>query len=89
MVLKAKDFTEGLCNFRGFKAHEVRKLFNDDLAGAIGNMNSFDAPSLPVRPVDVLFQQSETEDVRQFVLQDGYPISAVDIYYLPTKWGIW
>lgn len=74
--------TKCLGDFGGLEAHEVRQLVDDDLALGRVLVDALDAAPLPVRPVDVIPQQSEAEDVWQLVLQQSHPPRAVNVDHL-------
>lgn len=74
--------TGGLCDSGGLETHKVRQLIDDYLSDGVGLVDPLDAPSLPVRPVDVVAQQREAKDVGKLVLQQGHPVGAVHVNHL-------
>lgn len=67
---------------RGLQAHEVGQLVDDDLPLCGAFVDALDAAALPVRPVDVVSQQREAEDVRELVLHQNPPPGAVHVHHL-------
>lgn len=72
-------------NTCGLQSHEVGQLVYDDLPFCTSFVYSFDAPPLPVGPVNIVAQQGEPEYVRDFVFHQHSPPSAVSIHDLQFK----
>lgn len=69
-------------NVRGLQAHEVGQLVDDELPLGGAFVDALDAAALPVGPVDEVAQQSETEDVRKFVLHQHPSPRPVHVHHL-------
>lgn len=74
--------TEALVHVCGFEAHQVGQLVDDELALGGAFVDALDAATLPVRPVDVVAQQREAEDVREFVLHQHTSTCPVHVHHL-------
>ncbi|PWA19926.1 hypothetical protein CCH79_00016577 [Gambusia affinis] len=64
-------------------------LIDDDLSYGGGFVDPLNAAALPVGPVDVFTQQSKAEDMRQLVLQQSLPVTAIHIDHLRFRQKPW
>lgn len=69
--LHEKSLTVCFCDFGRLQPHQVWQLVDDDFSHSCSFVNPLNASSLPVSPVDVIPQESETKDMRQLVLQQS------------------
>ena len=74
--------TNDSMNICGLQAHEVRELIYDDLPLCTSFVYSFDAPPLPVSPVDIVPQQGKPKYVGDFVFHEHSSPSPIGIHNL-------
>lgn len=82
METRRSLLTGRLVNVRGLQAHQVGQLVDDELSLGGAFVDALDAAALPVGPVDEVAQQSETEDVRKFVLHQHPSPRPVHVHHL-------
>lgn len=82
IILSTGVGTNDSMNICGLQAHEVRELIYDDLPLCTSFVYSFDAPPLPVSPVDIVPQQGKPKYVGDFVFHEHSSPSPIGIHNL-------
>lgn len=78
--------TESLVDVGGLQPHEVRQLVDDHFTFGGGFVHALDAPPLPVRPVNVIAQESEAKYMRELVLDQDPASRPVHVHHLRQTW---